>query len=37
MAPPERWKKDDQLYVIANFPESMIEIEGCYDENSNDE
>ena len=23
--------------VIANFPESMIEIAGCYDENSNDE
>ena len=23
--------------VIANFPESMIEITGCYDENSNDE
>ena len=24
-------------YVIANFPESMIEIAGCYDKNSNDE
>ena len=23
--------------VIANFPERMIEIAGCYDENSNDE
>ena len=23
--------------VIANFPESMIEIAGCYDQNLNDE
>ena len=23
--------------VIANFPKSMVEIAGCYDENSNDE
>ena len=23
--------------VIANFPESMIEVAGCYDKNSNDE